>query len=396
MSAYRKNLAVRVLFTFAGGNGHFEPLVPIARAVEAAGHTVAFAGQPVMLPAIEAAGFTAFATAGATLSSTPERLPLLKLDLDREDRDLREGFATRLARVRAAAVLALCAAWQPDLLVCDEIDFGAMVAAERLGLPYATMLVIAAGSFVRKEVVGEPLNELRAEHGLPPDPDLAMLSRYLVLSPFPPSYRDPAFPLPATAHSIRPLRLGAAQNDTVPPWMAHLNGAPTVYFTLGTVFNVESGDLFERVLAGLHELPINVIATVGREIDPAGFGPQPANIQIAQYISQSAVLPHCAAVVSHGGSGSVIGALAHGLPMVLIPIGADQPYNAARCAKLGVARLLDAVEATPETVGAALTTVLADPGYRRAAERLRDEIAALPEPAHAVTLLERLVKEHCS
>ena len=65
-----------------------------------------------------------------------------------------------------------------------------------------------------------------------------------------------------------------------------------MYFTLGTVFNVESGDLFERVLAGLRELPINVIATVGREIDPAEFGPQPANIQIAQYISQSVVLPH--------------------------------------------------------------------------------------------------------
>jgi UDP:flavonoid glycosyltransferase YjiC (YdhE family) len=55
---------VRLLFTFAGGNGHFEPLVPVARAAELAGHTVAFAGQPVMISAIEAAGFTAFATAG--------------------------------------------------------------------------------------------------------------------------------------------------------------------------------------------------------------------------------------------------------------------------------------------------------------------------------------------
>ncbi len=384
---------MRLLFTFAGGSGHFEPLVPIARAAEAAGHTVAIAGQPAMVPAIEAAGFTAFATAGATLRGTPERLPLLQLDLDREDRDLREGFAGRHARDRVTAVLALCAAWQPNLLVCDEIDFGAMVAAERFGLPYATVLVIAAGSFVRKEVVGEPLNKLRAEHGLPPDPELTMLSRYLVLSPFPPSYRDLAFPLPATAHTIRPLTLGAAQNDTVPPWLVHLNGAPTVYFTLGTVFNLESGNLFERVLAGLRELSINVIATVGREIDPAEFGPQPANIQIARYIPQSVVMSHCAAVVSHGGSGSVMGALAHGLPMVLIPMGADQPYNAARCAELGVARLLDAVEATPETVRAAVATVLADPTYRRAAERLRDEIAALPEPAHALMLLERLVAE---
>jgi UDP:flavonoid glycosyltransferase YjiC (YdhE family) len=318
---------------------------------------------------------------------------LLKLDLDREDRDLREGFATRLARERVTAVLELSAAWQPDLLVCDEIDFGAVVAAERLGLPYATVLVIAAGSFVRQEVVGEPLNALRAEHGLPPDPDLAMLNRYLVLSPCPPSYRNLAFPLPATAHSIRPLTLGAAPNNTLPPWRVHLNGAPIVYFTLGTVFNLESGDLFERVLAGLRELPINVIATVGREINPAEFGPQPANIQIERYIPQLVILPHCAAVVSHGGSGSVMGALAHGLPMVLIPMGADQPHNAARCAQLGVARVLDAVEATPETVRLAVAAVLAKSSYRRAAERMRDEIAALPGPAHTLMLLERLAME---
>jgi MGT family glycosyltransferase len=174
---------------------------------------------------------------------------------------------------------------------------------------------------------------------------------------------------------------------------AHLPGAPTVYFTLGTVFNVESGDLFERVLAGLRELPVNVIATVGRELDPAIFGPQPANIQIARYIQQAAIMPYCAAVVSHGGSGSVIGALAYGVPMVLLPMGADQPLNAARCAALGVARVLDAVETTPEDVREAVAALLDTPGYRKAAGRMHDEIAALPEPASAVRLLEQLAAE---
>lgn len=389
----RKDHAVRLLFTFAGGSGHFEPLVPIARAAAEAGHTVAFAGQPAMIPAIEAAGFTAFVAGGSTFSSTPERLPLLKLDLEREDRDLREGFATRLARERAAAILVLCAEWQPDLIVCDEIDFGAVIAAERFGIPYATILVIAAGSFVRKQVVGEPLNALRAEYDLPPDPELAMLSRYLVLSPFPPSYRDPAFPLPATAYAIRPHAIDRAQSNSAPPWSAPLQGAPTIYFTLGTVFNVESGDLFERVLAGLRELPANVIATVGREIDPKEFGPQSANIHIARYIPQSSILPRCSLAVSHGGSGSVMGALAHGLPMVLLPMGADQPLNAARCADLGVARALDALEATPDSVRTAASAVLADPTYRRNAEHLRDEIASLPGPERAVMLLERLAAE---
>jgi UDP:flavonoid glycosyltransferase YjiC (YdhE family) len=382
-----------MLFTFAGGSGHFTPLVPIARAAEVAGHTIAFAGQPVMVPEVEAAGFAMFATGGATVGSNLKISELLELDAEREDRALSEGYAGRIARERAGALLALCTEWKPDLLVCDEIDFGCMVAAEQLGLPYATVLVIAAGSFVRRSLLAEPLNRLRAVHGLLPDLDLAMLSRYLVLSPFPPSYRDPAFPLPATAHSLRPLRLGTARDDPAPPWITQLHGAPIVYFTLGTVFNLESGDLFPRVLAGLRELPINVIATVGRDIDPTEFGPQPANVRIERFIPQSVILPHCTAVVSHGGSGSVIGTLAHGLPAVLIPMGADQPLNAVRCTALGVGLALDAVAATSETVRVAVTTVLAEPSFRRAAERMRDEIAALPGPEHAVALLERLAAE---
>ena len=382
---------MRILFTFAGGNGHFEPLIPVARAAEAAGHTIAFAGQPAMVPIVEAAGFAAFATGGATVGNTPERLPLLKLDMEREDQALRDGYAGRIARERAGALLNLCAMWQPDLIVCDEIDFGSMVIAERLGLPYAAVLVIASGAFVRHHVVAEPLNALRAEHGLPPDPDLAMLSRYLVLSPFPPSYRDPAFPLPATAHTFR--QLTPTEPVATPSWFKQLTDAPTVYFTLGTVFNLESGDLFARVLAGLRELPVNVIATVGQEIDPEEFGPQPANVHIERYIPQSLVLPHCDLIVSHGGSGSVMGALTHGLPMILIPMGADQPLNAARCADLGVAQVLDAVEATSANVRKAAATVLADPTYRQAAEKLRDEIISLPAPAYTIPLLERLVAE---
>jgi UDP:flavonoid glycosyltransferase YjiC (YdhE family) len=383
---------VRILFTFAGGSGHFDPLIPIARAARAAGHVVATAGAPSMSPVIEAAGFVAFATGGGG-SGTPKRIPLRPVSMRRELRDLREGFARRIARERARAILALCEAWRPDLIVRDEVDFGSAVAAERLGLPHATVLVIAVGSFVRPAVVAGPLHALRAEYGLPPDPNLEMLGRYLVLSPFPPSFRDPAFPLPATAHAIRPAALEAATDHAAPPWLARLRPAPIVYCTLGTVFNMESGDLFARLLAGLRDLPINLVVTVGRHIDPAEFGPQPDNIRIERYIPQSLILPYCSAVVSHGGSGSVMGALAHGLPTVVIPIGADQPLNAARCEALGLGRVLAAVSATPADVRAAVSDVMGDPAYRRAAERIRDECVALPSAEHAVALLERLAAE---
>ena len=134
----------------------------------------------------------------------------------------------------------------------------------------------------------------------------------------------------------------------------------------------------------------NLIITVGRDLDPDELGTQPANVHIERFMPQAALLPHCDLVVSHAGSGSVLGALAHGLPMVLIPIGADQPLNAARCQALGVAEVLDAMSATPEMVRAAVTRVLADVGSREAAERIRDEIAAMPGPEYAVTLLDRL------
>ena len=86
----------------------------------------------------------------------------------------------------------------------------------------------------------------------------------------------------------------------------------------------------------------------------------------------------------------MVGALTAGVPSILLPMGADQPSNAARCAALGAGIALDVVRATPETVRAAAETVLADSAYRAAATRLRDEAAALPPPEHAVALLERL------
>ncbi|HEY0735950.1 MAG TPA: glycosyltransferase [Herpetosiphonaceae bacterium] len=382
---------MRMLFTFVGGSGHYEPLLPIAQAARAAGHTVAFACGPSMVATVENSAFTVFAL-GNSSGQPPERRPLLAVDMEREERDMREGFARDGARSRAPRILDLCAEWQPDVIVHDETDFGSAIAAERLQLPYATVLVIAAGSLVRKDVVGEALDEVRAQHSLPPDPELTMLSRYLVLSPFPPSYRDPAFPLPATAHAFR-SRHDAAAASAAPPWIENLPDQPTVYFTLGTIFNLESGDLFTRVLTGLRDLPINLIVTVGQHIDPAEFGPQPANVHIERYIPQAVILPHCSAVVSHGGSGSVMGALAHGLPSVLIPMGADQPLNGARCVDLGVAQVLDPIAATSESVRNAVNAVLSDPRYRQAALRLRDEIAALPGPEHAVALLERLAIE---
>ena len=287
----------------------------------------------------------------------------------------------------AGVVLALCAGWRPDAIVCDEVDFGAMIAAERAGVPHATVLVIAAGSLIRPALVAAPLDLVRAEHGLPPDPNLRMPTRRLVLSPMPPSLRDPALPLPATAHSIRPGSL-APGDDGAPEWLEQLPDRPTVYFTLGTVFDMESGDLIARTLAGLRQLPANIVVTVGDRVD---LPPQPDNVRIEAHVPHSALLPRCDLVVSHGGSGTMVDALAAGVPQVVMPIGADQPHNAARCEALGAAVVVDPLRATSAEIGAAARGALEQPSYRAAAERVRREVLALPDAGHAVALLERLV-----
>jgi UDP:flavonoid glycosyltransferase YjiC (YdhE family) len=371
---------VRILFTFIGGAGHLHPLIPVARAAQAAGHTVAVAGGGSAVRAAEAVGLTTFPTSEPR-TRPRERTPLAALDPETEHLRFADTFANRGARRHAPLVLALGREWRPDVIVRDEADIGSAIAAEVLAIPTAIVLVLATGTLLRRTTVAGPLRELRAEYGLPPDPAMEMLDGDLVLAPFPPVLRAPGYPLPVGAFPFRP-------SAAVPP--RSTARPPTVYFTLGTVFDTASGDLISRVLTGLRKLPVHVVATVGEHLDPAVFGRQPARIRIERYVPQEQVLPRCDLVVSHGGSGSLVGALAHGLLSVLLPIGADQPHNARRCAELGVARVLDPHTATPGEVRAAVAAALADRDGRRAAQRVQHEINALPGPEETVPHLERL------
>jgi UDP:flavonoid glycosyltransferase YjiC (YdhE family) len=383
---------VRVLFSFVGGTGHAEPMLPIAGALRDAGHTVAFAGHPRYLPALAARGYVTLEVDGHLASPATVRRPLLEPSQVDENRVLREHYATAVCRRRVGRYLELYNTWAPDLVIRDEVDFAAAVLTEELGIPHSVVLVLAAGSFIRPEVVAGPLDDLRAERGLGSDPDLAALHRGLVLSPFPPSFRDPASPLPATAHSFRTTAHGNIEGDSLPSWWERLDGRPVVHVTLGTVFATESGDLFARLLTGLSQLPVEVVATVGRDIDPADFGPQPEHVHVEQWVPQSLLLPHTHLVVSHGGSGTVIAALAHGLPQVVIAMGADQMHNADRVQALGVGRSLHPLTTTPAEIRDTVAALLSDDRARSGAQRIQSEITALPGPDSTPTLLEAVAQ----
>ena len=356
---------MRLLFAFAGGQGHFDPLVPLARAAAAAGHDVAVTGRADMLDAIRERGFEAIESPGKA-PDPAARMPLKAYDLADEERALREWYAGELARARAAALLALASSWGAERIVRDEADFGAAVAAERAGIPCACVLVIAGAGFVRPDVVTEPVAALRAAHGLSGE-----AVEEAVLSPFPPGLRSAP-----GAFAFRGGDPPAADGEAV-------------YLTLGTVFNAESGDLLPRALMGVRELGVPLVVTTGRQVDPAELGHQPPHVRVQRWIPQEELLPWCRAVVSQGGSGIAMGALAHGLPSVLLPVGADQPHTAARVAELGAGVVLDPVAASSEEIGAAVRRVLDDGGFRAAAMLVRYEYLALPAAAEAVSWLDR-------
>lgn len=349
---------MRALFTFTGGGGHLEPLAPVARAAAAAGHEVAFAAPDAMVGEVERRGFAAFA-AGGTEGTNPG--PLVVPSREHEERVLREVYAGWVARERAGTVRELAAAWRADVVVREEFDFGAEVAAAALRLPCAVLLITATDAFVRPDLLDEPLAALGPRR------------RDLVLSPFPRALRDPEGAEPLTLRAVAAGDPGGA-----------------VYLTIGTVFGLESGDLLPRALTGVRELGRPVVVTVGRHIDPASLGPQPAHVRVERFVDQWELLTRCALVVFHGGSGTLLGALSHGLPSVLLPMGADQLHTAERCEAVGVSVALDVLRA-PEEIAAAAARVLADPAFAAAAAAMRDDLAARPGPEHAVALLERLV-----
>ncbi|MCU1613726.1 MAG: glycosyltransferase, family [Frankiales bacterium] len=267
-------------------------------------------------------------------------------------------FIARVAVERAAQISRLLGSWRPDLLLRDEMDVGAGVAAEAGGVPSADVVVIAAGRFVAPDLVRAPLEALRTRHGLRTGPAHATLRGNLTLEPVLPGLRDPADPLPRSAVPVRPTILDdvAALHREARPRTCRRS----VYLTLGSIFGQESGDLFPRVLAGLRELGIDVLVTVGRELDPAELGPQPPHIRVERFLPLAEVLAGPDLVICHPGSGTVVATLALELPSLLLPLGADQPWTADRCAALGVSRVLDPLQCAPADVATTVLDLLQD------------------------------------
>ena len=149
-------------------------------------------------------------------------------------------------------------------------------------------------------------------------------------------------------------------------------------------------DLYRRVIDALAGVPARVLVTVGRHANPAELGPLPPNVHVERWVAQASVMPHAAAMVAHGGAGTTLAALAAGVPLVLLPLSADQPINARRVAELGAGLSLDGGAAGVPRLAAAVARVLEAPDYRTAARRVAAEVATLPPVAEAAADLSAI------
>src|SRR5580765_2671690 len=195
---------MRFLFATLAGSGHFHPLVPAARALRANGHRVCFATAPSSHVDVEGSGFDVFAAGfDQERDRSDERYAALRLELDalpangpsRTHFRIRKLFAGLYAERMVPDLLAIAGGWRPDLIVREVGEFGGCVAAEVLGIPHASVRSnTLLSTYSQRHLVREEMTRLREVYGLPPDPDSAMLFRYLHLAFEPPRFHDPALP----------------------------------------------------------------------------------------------------------------------------------------------------------------------------------------------------------
>jgi len=375
-------------------------MLPLAQALAQAGHEVAFATAETFCPRIVEAGFPAF-PAGLTLAQQMAEARTRYPEQDALSEAVRfESFVPRMlagvaAPARAEDLIPIARAFGPDLLLHDETEFAGPVAAAVVGIPHADQSVGILRPLAMGRLAGETLAPLCERWGVDPTTlgPFGGLFRYLYLDVAPPSLQSAEISRIAVAHPVQNAAVPAgAEGQRLPDWVGQLADRPVVYVSLGTVFNSQARGVFVAVLEGLRDEKVHVIVTVGNENNPADFGPQPDHIHIERFIPQSLLLPYCDVVVNQGGT-AILPILAQGLPLLLLPQGANQFHNAAACVAAGVGRQLLPGEVTAEAVRREVRALIDEPALGERARHVRDEIRAMPGPERGVELLEQLAAE---
>jgi UDP:flavonoid glycosyltransferase YjiC (YdhE family) len=145
------------------------------------------------------------------------------------------------------------------------------------------------------------------------------------------------------------------------------------------------------VIEAIEAVDVDALCTVGSAMNPSSLERLPRGVRVERWVPQSAAIAAADVVISHGGSGTVIGATAAGRPQLVLPIGADQFDNADLVHERGLGLALEPEDVTPESIGRSLRRLIDSVSIRARATAGAAEIAAMPPPDVAVELIEQLV-----
>jgi UDP:flavonoid glycosyltransferase YjiC (YdhE family) len=383
---------MRVLLSTWPAHGHVLPMMPLAQAAQRAGHDVVVASGIEGAVEAERRGVAAW-DVGPSRAEADAAFRAAVPDMgavppERRMATVIGGMFGRASFERARRLVPMAEAWRPDLVVHSVTETAGAIAAARTGARHVVhgLGPLPAGAW---DWFGAHLPELAAAWDVPGLVEEILDVTYLELCP--PSLQRDA----VAAFTHRTLMRPSPGDDGPLPWTAHrIESLPferTVHLTLGTLFHGAT-HVFRTVLEGLRPVPANVIVTVGPGADPASLGAQPAHVLIADFAPHASLLPRCDALVTQGGAGTILAALVHGLPHLILPQGADQFVNADTAERAGVALQLRPDQLTPDAVTAHVTELLDDDGaLRRAAERVRAEVEQMPTADDVLADLSRSV-----
>jgi UDP:flavonoid glycosyltransferase YjiC (YdhE family) len=385
---------MRFLFTTIPGSGHFHPLVPTASALQRRGHDVAFAASPTFAPDIEAAGFEAHPAGPAWLERLSD--PVMQKIM------AGEFFVDLIRMGMVEGIIRAAKATEADAIVRGSGELGGLVAGAILELPVASAAPAAAKFY--EPMIRPGVARAATEHGLGGERVTDVDFEMLRIDRTPPSLEMPGYVAPPNAINVRPEPFDGV--GELPAWFDDLGTRPLVYVTLGTVMNGNI-PLFRLIADALADQPFDVVIALGHGIPREALGHVADNIRVGGYLPQARILERASAVVNHGGYNTVSAALGAGLPLFLLPMGADQPYNTERCITAGAA--LGVIQPQPDGPPSAAPPpftppdaavirdgtrrLLDEPAFREAARGIAAEIAALPPAAFAAERLEEAVLE---
>lgn len=294
--------------------------------------------------------------------------------------------ASKLAPLRA-----LARSRPPDLVIHPPVDLAGPLLAAELNVP---SVCYGFGQPFDPEVLAAMSTRVRPlwhEAGLDPNP-YGGIYRGRYLDPRPARLRERGVVLAAVGHPIRP-EIPGEPDASLPGWARQLADHAVIYVSLGTAPLFNQPAKFAPLLAGLGGEEVEVVVTVSELNDPAALGEQPPNVHVERWLPLAPLLRRCDAVLCHAGTGTTLAALVAGLPMVLMPQGADQFDNARACERAGAARILLPGEVTADAIRDAVRAVLAPHSSERAAAReLAAEIASMPSAATVAEDLESITR----